>query len=77
MVTDQVPKFITQERCKMTKFNNLLHACGLSTKGAAMLLDVRYDTIKNWKYGRCNVPDGVMHDLELYAQSAKNIFKAS
>ncbi|MGR3179826.1 MAG: hypothetical protein ACUZ8E_17440 [Candidatus Anammoxibacter sp.] len=58
----------------MTPFNNLLHDCGLSTKGAARLLEVRYDTVKNWKYGRCNVPDGVMRDLERYAKAAKDIF---
>ncbi|MGR3179809.1 MAG: hypothetical protein ACUZ8E_17355 [Candidatus Anammoxibacter sp.] len=58
----------------MTTFNNLLHDCGLSTKGAAMLLDVRHDSVRNWKYGKCNAPDGVMRDLELYARAAKEIF---
>lgn len=56
-------------------FTNLLKTCGLSNKGAAFLLDVRTDTIKNWKYGKCNVPDGVMKDLTAYANAAIDIFK--
>ena len=59
----------------MNKFNELLQQCGLSTKGAAYLLDVRPDTIKNWRYGRCKIPEGVMVDLEEYAKCADNIFK--
>ena len=56
------------------QFTNLLKTCGLSNKGAAYLLDVRVDTIKNWKYGKCAIPDGVMQDLTKYAQAAEDIF---
>ena len=58
-----------------TRFAQLLNTCGLSQKGAARLLGVRYDTVKNWYYGRCSVPDGVMSDLESYSEAAMNIFK--
>ena len=56
-------------------FNDLIKQCGLSSQGAAYLLDVRYDTIKNWKYGKCKVPAGVMRDLKAYANAADKIFK--
>ena len=57
------------------QFNNLMELCGLSNRGAAHLLGVRYDTIKNWKYGKCKVPAGVMRDLRAYANAADKIFK--
>lgn len=59
---------------EMNKFDELLKQTGLSNKGAAYLLRVRHDTIKNWRYGRCKVPDGVMRDLECYASAAREIF---
>ena len=55
-------------------FKNLLKTCGLSNKGAAQLLNVRADTIRNWKYGKCKVPDGVMEQLQRYAKAADEIF---
>jgi hypothetical protein len=58
----------------MNTFTNLLKACGLSNKGAAYLLNVRPDTIRNWKYGKCRIPDGVMLSMEAYAKAAKTIF---
>lgn len=58
----------------MNNFPDLLAACGLSTRGAAKLLDVRYDTIRNWKIGRGRVPGRVMEQLEEYAKAAERIF---
>lgn len=57
-----------------TNAAHLIDTCGLSKKGAARLLDVRYDTVKNWYYGRCNTPEGVTRDLKAYAKAARDIF---
>ena len=51
-----------------------MQICGVSQRGAAFLLDVRYDTIKNWYYGRARVPAGVMADLEEYKAQACRVF---
>lgn len=56
------------------QFSELMQRCGLSNKGAAYLLSVRPDTIKNWRYGKCAIPDGVMRDMEAYAKAADEIF---
>ena len=58
----------------MTRFLELMDECGMSNKGAARRLGVRYDTIKNWRYGKTNPPQGVMDDLTEYAEQAKRIF---
>ena len=58
----------------MTEFKQLLDQCGVSQKGASLLLDVRYDTVKSWYYGRNPVPDGVIADLRAYAKQAGKIF---
>lgn len=57
-----------------TRFTDLMQSCGLSNKGAAHLLGVRYDTIKNWRYGKAQVPEGVLRDLQRYAEAAEEIF---
>lgn len=56
---------------------HLLHTCGLSQVGAARLLDVNYNTLKAWYYGRNPTPEGVIKDLTEYAQAAERIFKKS
>lgn len=56
-------------------FDELLKKTGVSTRGASYLLGVRYDTVRNWKYGKCSVPDGVMRDMQEYAKQAKLIFE--
>ncbi|MAI17136.1 MAG: hypothetical protein CBC71_06250 [Rhodobacteraceae bacterium TMED111] len=56
-------------------FNDLLKQTGMSTRGASNLLNVRYDTVRNWKYGRTQVPERVMEQMEQYAQFASHIFK--
>lgn len=61
----------------MNKFKTLIDHCGLSNKGAAMLLGVRYDSVKNWVYGRANVPEGVMDDMQAYAEASDVIFNHS
>jgi len=58
-------------------FRSLLQDCGLSARGASNLLAVRYDTIRNWKSGKCRVPDQVMIDLTKYADAANEIFKGA
>lgn len=58
----------------MTEFKQLLDQCGVSQKGASLLLDVRYDTVKSWYYGRNPVPAGVIADLREYAKQASKIF---
>lgn len=55
-------------------FRKLLKMCGISQTGAARLLGVRYDTVKNWYYGRAKIPEGVMDDVRKYAQAAEEIF---
>ena len=55
-------------------FPELLQHCGLSQKGAAMLFDVRYDTVKSWYYGRNGVPQGVMDDLNALKCAIDEIF---
>jgi len=55
-------------------FKHLIDYCGLSKKGAAKLLNVRYDTIKNWYYGRAQVPDGILSNMREYAKCASKIF---
>ena len=55
-------------------FKQLLETCGLSQPGAARLLKVRYDTVRNWYYGKVKVPQGVVDDLTKYAEQAKKIF---
>ena len=45
-------------------FSTLIHDCGLSLRGAARLLNVTYDSIKNWHTGRSKVPHGVIIDLQ-------------
>lgn len=56
-------------------FTTLMQSCGLSNKGAAYLLGVRPDTIKNWRYGKCDIPDNVIRDMEAYAKAADKIFR--
>lgn len=58
-----------------TEFNTLITKCGLSTRGAANLLNVRYDTVRNWKYGRTQVPENVMIQMQQYAKAASIIFQ--
>ena len=58
----------------MTEFKQLLDKCGVSQKGASRLLDVSYNTVKSWYYGRNPVPDGVIADLRAYAKQAGKIF---
>lgn len=55
-------------------FAELLFYCGLSQTGASRLLDVRYDTVKSWYYGRAKVPEGVMDDMRAYAKACEKIF---
>lgn len=59
----------------MNNFPQLLKDCGLSQKGAARLLNVRYDTVKNWYYEHAKIPDGVMEDMRAYAKAAEKIFE--
>lgn len=58
----------------MSDVKSLMCECGMSQKGAARLLGVRLDSIKNWYYGRCNAPTGVVAQLEEYAACSKRIF---
>lgn len=58
----------------MNNFTTLMQRCGISNKGAAYLLNVRPDTVKNWRYGKCGIPDGVMRNMEAYAKAADEIF---
>lgn len=58
----------------MNRFAQLLKQTGMSTRGASNLLGVRYDTVRNWKYGRTKVPDRVMMQMEQYARLADIIF---
>ena len=60
---------------KTTEFAQLIDDCGLSKKGAARLLNVRYDTIKNWYYGRTKTPETVMLQMQQYAKAAAIIFQ--
>ena len=55
-------------------FNDLLEKTGVSTRGASYLFDVRYDTVRNWKYGRSNVPVTVIEQMKDYAAAADKIF---
>ena len=43
-------------------------------KEAAFLFSVRVDTIKNWKYGKSKVPDGVMMQLRELHKAVNIIF---
>lgn len=53
----------------MTTFKSAISICGLSTREAAALLDVSYDTAKSWSQGRNAPPMGVWRDLsDLYAR---------
>ena len=58
----------------MNHFAELQHRTGTSNHGLARLLGVRVDTIKNWRYGKCRVPDRVMTQLISYALQAEKIF---
>lgn len=58
----------------MSKFKELIDNCGLSQTGAARLLDVRYDTLKNWYYGRAKVPESVMKDMIALQKAVNKIF---
>lgn len=58
----------------MSKFKELIDNCGLSQTGAARLLDVRYDTLKNWYYGRTKVPESVMKDMIALQKAVNKIF---
>lgn len=58
----------------VTNFNKLLTRCGLSSRGAATLFNVRYDTIRNWKYGKCKAPEPVMQQMEELTQEVERIF---
>lgn len=57
-----------------TEFANLIDQCGLSKRGAARLLRVRYETLRNWYYGRCETPSAVIEQLKQYAAAAERIF---
>lgn len=46
-----------------THFAILCSACGLSQREAAVLLNVRPDTVRSWAIGRNPVPDGAMTEL--------------
>ena len=59
----------------MTEFKQILDKCWVSLNGASRLLDVRLSSIKNWYYGACNPPQGVMDDFKKYAKQAEKIFK--
>lgn len=58
----------------MKEFNQLIDECGLSKQGAARLLHVRYDTIKNWYYGRSNAPERVIKLMTEYNETAVRLF---
>jgi hypothetical protein len=58
----------------MTEFRTLLNHCGLSLRGCCRLLDVRYDTLKSWYYGRNKTPEGVIDVMKEYAKAADEIF---
>ena len=60
----------------MKTFQQLIEATGVSTKGLARLLGVRYDTIRNWKYEKCKVPHRVIEEMMEYANQAERIFKS-
>lgn len=47
----------------MTLFKIFLQSTGLSLREAASYLDVSYDSVKNWLYGRHNAPDGVLYEM--------------
>lgn len=57
-----------------TEFKTLIEKCGLSTRGAANLFNVRTDTIKNWKYGKSNPPENVMLQMRQLSKAVDMIF---
>lgn len=59
----------------MTEFNDLIQKCGFSNRGAADLFDVRYDTIKNWRYGKSAVPERVMQQMRDISNAVAEIAK--
>ena len=59
----------------MAEFKTLLKRTGMSTRGASSLLGVRFDTVRNWKYGRTAVPENVTMQMTQYAQAAGIIFR--
>ena len=56
------------------KFKELQHKCGLSNQGVARLFNVKTDTVKNWKYGRTKVPEGVMSQMGQLKRAIDIIF---
>ena len=54
---------------KDTQFRKIIKRCGLSQKGVAALLDVRYDTVRNWCTGRTLVPNGIMDKMDEIEQA--------
>jgi DNA-binding transcriptional regulator YiaG len=58
----------------VNEFTELMNECGLSNKGCARLLDVRYDTIKNWKYGKSQTPERVMLQMRQLSKAVDMIF---
>lgn len=58
----------------MTEFKKLMEQTGLSTRGASILMRVRFDTIKNWKQGKARTPEQILKQMRRYAQAAERIF---
>lgn len=47
----------------MTLFKILLQSTGLSLREAAAFLDVSYDSVKDWLYGRRPAPQGAIEEI--------------
>lgn len=63
-----------KEQKNMNRFRDLIQDCGLSQKGASILLDVRYDTVRNWASGRAKAPDFAIEKLEKLKKQTNKIF---
>ena len=56
------------------KFHQLQHNCGLSTKGAAMLLREDVSKVRRWKHQRTRTPADVISKLEQLQRAVHVIF---
>jgi len=57
----------------LSKFKLLLQSCGLSISEAAVFLNVREPSVKDWSSDRRTVPDGIIKLLLELSDKQKNV----
>lgn len=45
-------------------FKALMDECGISVSGCARLLNVNIESVRNWRYGKCQPPQSAVKQLK-------------